>query len=76
MSTSVTFSETLPLTMTIVTDQHVSRVEGTVNVGTDTQPYDDTFATNPVVITDTTGHAWNLISDDKGVPTSTIIYGY
>lgn len=76
MATTVVFSSTLPLTMTITTDQHMAEVKGNVTSGADVVPYDDIFTVHPVVINDTTGHSWNLASDDKKVPTSTVVYDY
>jgi len=75
MATTVSFDTTKsPLQMIVTTDQHAGQVKGTVQVGADTTPFQQNFVRNSIVITDTSGAIWKLVSDDQGVPTSKAVY--
>jgi hypothetical protein len=75
MATTVTFDTSKsPLQLIVVTDQHAGKVSGTVQVGSDTTPYSQSFVRNPITITDDSGAVWKQISDDLGVPQSRAVY--
>lgn len=75
MATSISFDTSKsPLQMTITTDQHTGKVVGTVEIGSDSTPYSQTFVRNPITVTDTSGATWKLVSDDMGVPQSKVVY--
>lgn len=80
MTTTAAITATSPLAVTIVTDQHMLEIAGTLTVtsGADVTPvpYDVKSIKNPVQLADSTGHLWTVVSDDKAVPTSTIVVRY
>ncbi len=75
MATTVSFDASKsPIQMLISTDQHVGQLKGTVSIGSDSTPYQQNFVRNPVTITDSSGAAWKLVSDDLGFPQSKLVY--
>jgi len=75
MATTIAFDTTKsPIQMIVTTDQHVGQLKGTVTVGSDTTPYQQNFTRNPVVINDSSGATWKLVSDDMGFPASKVVY--
>lgn len=79
MTTTASITSTAPLQVTVVTDQHMLELKGSVivTVGADSVsvPYDQKSILHPVNVTDSAGHAWS-VSDDQGVPQSKIVLSY
>jgi hypothetical protein len=79
MSTTASITSAAPLQVTVVTDNSISHITGDfhVSVGADSfdLPIDQKHEVNPVVQSDSTGHAWSVVSDDQSNP-RTVVFQY
>lgn len=81
MTTTAAITSTNPLQVTVTTDQQMAEIKGTLNLSINADvvtplDIDDKFILHNLVVSDTSGHAWTVVSNDQGVPTSKIVLGY
>jgi hypothetical protein len=80
MTTTAAVTSNNPLQVTVTTDQQMAEIKGNLTfvINNDTVPLnvDDKFIVHNLVVTDSTGHQWSVVSNDQGAPTSKIVLGY